>query len=79
MSKAEEGSVASFKTVTEDYSRQKLGGEILSGQLQSLVDEPILSADIVVVDPPRLPLPHHVYRFVSGIRSPRGVERWNAL
>jgi hypothetical protein len=39
----------------------------------------ILSANIVVADPPRLPLPDHIYRLVSRACSPRGVEGAKAL
>src|SRR5262249_31581892 len=47
--------------------------------LEQPIDELILSANIVAADPPRLPLPHHVYGLISCKRSPRGVERAKAL
>jgi hypothetical protein len=35
-----------------------------------LIDEPILLANIIVTDPPRLPLPDHVHSLVSLNGSP---------
>src|ERR1019366_2886099 len=49
--------------------REKLCGEVSGRQIEQLVDEPILLANIIVADPPRLPLPDHVHRLVSRDRS----------
>jgi hypothetical protein len=43
---------------------------VSGSQIEQLVDELILFADISVADPPRLPLPDHVQRLVSLDRSP---------
>src|ERR1019366_6364354 len=51
-------------------SREELGGEVSGGQIEQLVDELILFANIIVADPPRLALPDHVHRLVSLNRSP---------
>jgi len=44
-----------------------------------VVDELILLANIIVADPPRLPLADHVHRLVSRNRSPSCVELAKAL
>ena len=44
-----------------------------------MVDELILLANIIVADPPRLPLADHVHRLVSRNRSPSCVELAKAL
>src|SRR5262249_18793068 len=59
--------------------REELSGGVLGRQFEQPVDELILSANIVAADPPRLPLPHHVYGLISCKRSPRGVEHAKAL
>ena len=41
-----------------------------AAQIEQLVDEPILLANIIVADPPRLPLADHVHSLVSRNRSP---------
>jgi hypothetical protein len=58
-----------------------MGGEISGSQIESKqpVDEPILVADIIVADPPRLPLADHVYSLVSRNRSQSWVELAKAL
>jgi hypothetical protein len=43
-------------------------------QIEQLVDELILFTNMLASDPPRLPLPDPVYRFVSINRSPRRLE-----
>jgi hypothetical protein len=56
-----------------------VGGEVSGSQIEQLVDELILLANIIVADPPRLPLPDHVHGFVSRDRSPSCVELAKAL
>jgi len=48
--------------------------EMSGRQIEQLVDELILSTNILAADPPRLPLPDPVHRFVSLNRSPRRLE-----
>ena len=48
--------------------------EMSGRQIEQLVDELILSTNILAANPPRLPLPDPVYRFVSLNRSPRRLE-----
>jgi len=48
-------------------AREQLGGEASSRQIERLVDELILLANMITADPPRLPLPDHVHRLVSSI------------
>src|ERR1019366_1973445 len=50
--------------------RAELGGEVSGSQIEQLVDELILFANISVADPPRLALADHVHRLVSINRSP---------
>src|ERR1019366_10512706 len=59
--------------------REKLGGEVSGRQIEQLVDEPILLANIIVADPLRLPLPYHVHSLVSRNRSPSCSELAKAL
>ena len=59
--------------------REELGGEVSGSQIEQPVDEPILLANIIVADPPRLPLADHVYSLVSRGRSPRCSELAKAL
>src|ERR1017187_8186438 len=59
--------------------RAELGGEVSGSQIEQLVDELILFANISVADPPRLPLPDHVHRLVSLDRSPGRLELTKAL
>src|ERR1039457_5419020 len=59
--------------------RAELGGEVSGRQIEQLVDELILFANISVADPPRLPLADHVHRLVSLNRSPGGSELTKAL
>src|ERR1035437_2991053 len=54
-------------------------GEVSGSQIEQLVDELILFANIIVADPPRLPLPDHVHRLGSLNRSPGGSELTKAL
>jgi hypothetical protein len=67
------GSVATLKTVTEEV-RKELDGEVSGCQIEQLVDETILLANIIAADPPRLPLAGPVSRFVSRNRSPSCSE-----
>ena len=60
-------------------SREELVGEVSGSQIEQLVDEPILLANIIVADPPRLSLPDHVHSLVSRNRSPCCVELAKAL
>ena len=62
------GSVATLKTVTEEAPRGT-GGAVSGRQIEQLIDELILLANIIVADPPRLPLADHVHGFVSFNRS----------
>ena len=48
-------------------------------QIEQLVDELILLANISAADPPRLPLPDHVQRLVSLDRSPGRLVLTKAL
>jgi hypothetical protein len=59
--------------------RAEVGGEVSGSQIEQLVDELILLANIVIADPPRLPLPDHVDGLVSRNRSPRCSELAKAL
>jgi len=49
------GSVATLKTVREEAPRKELGVQVSGRQLDQAVDEQVLSANIIVADPPRLP------------------------
>ena len=49
--------------------------EVSGRQIEQLVDELILLKNILAADPPRLPLPDPVYRFVSLNRS---SGAWNS-
>src|ERR1700730_1043048 len=60
-------------------SREELDGEVSGSQIEQLVDEPILLANIIVADPPRLSLPDHVHSLVSRNRSPCRAELAKAL
>src|SRR5580704_1771747 len=60
-------------------SREELVGEVSGSQIEQLVDEPILLANIMVADPPRLSLPDHVHSLVSRNRSPCRAELAKAL
>ncbi len=53
-------------------------GEVSGSQIEQLVDELILLADIIA-DPPRLPLADHVYRLVSSDCLPRRSKLTKAL
>src|SRR6516225_4122908 len=53
--------------------------EVSGRQIEQLVDELILFTNIIAADPPSLPLPDPVYRFVSLNRSPRRLELAKAL
>src|ERR1019366_3558929 len=64
--------------VTEE-ARAELGGEVSGGQIEQLVDELILFTNIIVADPPRLPLADHVHCLVSLNRSPGYLELTKAL
>ena len=59
--------------------RAEVVGKVSGSQIKQLVDEPILLANIIIADPPRLPLPYHVYRLVSRNRSPCCAELAKAL
>src|ERR1019366_8814298 len=59
--------------------REELGGEVSGSQIEQVVDELILFANISVADPPRLALPDHVHRLVALNRSPGGLEFAKAL
>src|SRR5664279_4343217 len=59
--------------------REELGGEVSGSQIEQLVDELILFANIIVADPPRLALPDHVHRLVALNRSPGRLELAKAL
>ena len=54
--------------------REELGGEVLGGQIEEFVDELILLANVLVADPPSLPLPDHVHRLIPLNRSARCLE-----
>src|SRR5579862_9336633 len=66
------GSVATLKTLTEDTP---------NGAGRPGLRQPYRTAcrDIIVADPPRLPLPDHVHRLVSVNRSPGRLELAKAL
>jgi len=51
-------------------SSERNWSEVSGSQIEQLVDEPILLANIIVAEPPRLPLPDHVHSLVSRNRSP---------
>src|SRR5271154_3896938 len=72
------GRVATLKKVRRT-SRAELGGEVSGSHIEQPVDELILFANIIVADPPRLPLPDHVHRLVSLNRSPGGLKLAKAL
>jgi hypothetical protein len=59
------GSVATLKTVTEEVLRGT-GGEVSGSQIEQLVDEPILLANIIVADTtaPAVP-PQNLIRAIS--------------
>ncbi len=56
-----------------------MGCEVSGSQIEQPVNEPILVANIIVADPPCLPLADHVYSLVSRNRSPSCVELAKAL
>ena len=56
-----------------------MGGKVSGSQIEKPVDEPILLANIIVADPPRLPLADHVYSLVSRNRSQSCLELAKAL
>jgi len=68
-----------LKTVTEEVLRGELVGEVSGSQIEQLVDELILLANVITADPPRLPLPDHVDRFLSLNRSLRCPKLAKAL
>ena len=72
------GSVATLKAVTED-ARGEVGGKVSGSQIEQLVDELILFANIIAADPSRLPLADHVHRLVTFNRSPSCSELAKAL
>src|SRR5271170_3765428 len=72
------GSVATLKTVT-GTPREEPGGALSGRQIEQPVNEVILLANIIVADPPRLPLPHHVHSLISLYRSPGRLELAKAL
>ena len=59
--------------------REKLGGKVSGRQIEQLVDELILLANIMSADPARLPFSDHVHRLISLNRSPRCSELAKAL
>src|SRR5690349_21498719 len=54
--------------------REELGGEGSGRQIEQLVDELILLANIMVAHPPRLPFSEHVHRLIAFDRPPRCPE-----
>jgi len=68
-----------FENVLGRRSREELGGEVSGSQIEQLVDEPILLANIIVANPACLPLPYHVHSLVSRNRSPSCSELAKAL
>ena len=74
-----EGSVASFENPQK--CGQRGGGyfDLLGDESEQLCDEPDLTPNVVSLQPPNLPLPHHVYRLIALNRSPGGVEFAEAL
>jgi hypothetical protein len=60
-------------------AQAELRGEVSGSQIEQLVDELILLANISVADPACLPIPDHVHRRVSLYRSPGRLELAKAL
>jgi hypothetical protein len=58
-------------------AREQLGGEASGRQIERLVDELILLANMITADPPRLPLPDHVHRLVSLDRPSGSLLRYS--
>jgi F0F1-type ATP synthase epsilon subunit len=58
---------------------RKWAAEVSGSQIEQLVDEPILLANIIVAEPPRLPLADHVHGPVFRDRSPSCSELAQAL
>src|SRR5215831_13602608 len=56
------------------FGEPQLCIEVSGRQIEQLVDKLILFTNILAADPPRLPLPDPVYRFVSLNRLPRRLE-----
>ena len=56
-----------------------MGGKVSGSQIEQLVDELILLANIIAADPSRLPLADHVHRLVTFNRSPSCSELAKAL
>jgi hypothetical protein len=56
-----------------------VGGKVSGSQIEQLVDELILFANIIAADPSRLPLADHVHRLVTFNRSPSCSELAKAL
>src|SRR5262249_49424285 len=74
-----EGSVATLKMVTEIGPRLISVSKVSGRQIEQPVDEMILFTNIIAADPPRLPLPDHVHRFVSFNRSPGCLDLTKVL
>ena len=72
------GSTATLKTATEEVPR-RTEGEVSGSQVEQLVDELILLANIIDADPPRLSLADHVDGLVSRNHSLGCLERAKAL
>ena len=51
----------------------------LQGQPEQFADEPNLTPNIIATDPPNLPFPNHVPRFITPNGSPGGMELSKAL
>jgi hypothetical protein len=73
------GKCCNFENGGGRKPRQEMGGEVSGSQIEQPVDEPILVANIIVADPPCLPLADRVYSLVTRNRSPSCVELAKAL
>jgi hypothetical protein len=74
----QQGSVANFET-GDGGARAEVAGVVSGSQVEHLVDEPTLSANIIRANPVCLSLADHVSRLVSGNRSLGRLELAKAL
>src|SRR5215467_14548727 len=68
------GKCCNFEKRRRKSARDDLCIEVSGRQIEQLVDELMLFTNIIAADPPRLPLPDHMHRFVSLNRSPGRLE-----
>ena len=76
---------STFQVVLQlsNLSRNRVAGGthswFLGGKLEQLFDEPVLTLNIIALDPPNLSFPDHIHRLISLNRSPSRVKFPEAL